>query len=104
MGKDISSDYQKYRFIPPDEVKNILLQFLDEKVCHAVCTGNALPSFTIAHTNKLIAYLFKVNTLTSTSHPTSSEGAAPCAGSGSGMRDRSELPATGNTLPGSCGH
>lgn len=33
-GKDHASIYQKYRFTPPDEVKNIILQYLDKKVCH----------------------------------------------------------------------
>lgn len=31
-GKDHASIYQKYRFTPPDELKNIILQYLDKKV------------------------------------------------------------------------
>ncbi len=31
-GKDHASVYQKYRFTPPDEIKDIILQYLDEKV------------------------------------------------------------------------
>lgn len=31
-GKDHASVYQKYRFTPPDELKNIILQYLDKKV------------------------------------------------------------------------
>lgn len=31
-GKDHASMYQKYRFTPPDELKNIILQYLDKKV------------------------------------------------------------------------
>lgn len=31
-GKDHASVYQKYRFVPPDEIKSIILQYLDEKV------------------------------------------------------------------------
>ncbi|KAJ4933004.1 hypothetical protein JOQ06_029842 [Pogonophryne albipinna] len=30
-GKDHASVYQKYRFTPPDELKNIILQYLDKK-------------------------------------------------------------------------
>ncbi|XP_026150420.1 putative methyltransferase DDB_G0268948 [Mastacembelus armatus] len=30
-GKDHASIYQKYRFTPPDELKNIILQYLDKK-------------------------------------------------------------------------
>ncbi|XP_078118994.1 putative methyltransferase DDB_G0268948 [Sander vitreus] len=30
-GKDHASIYQRYRFTPPDEVKNIILQYLDKK-------------------------------------------------------------------------
>ncbi|KAA8593194.1 hypothetical protein FQN60_009310, partial [Etheostoma spectabile] len=30
-GKDHASIYQQYRFTPPDEVKNIILQYLDKK-------------------------------------------------------------------------
>lgn len=30
-GKDHASIYQKYRFTPPEEVKNIILQYLDKK-------------------------------------------------------------------------
>lgn len=33
-GRDHASVYQKYRFLPPDEVKNIILEYLDKKVCH----------------------------------------------------------------------
>lgn len=33
-GKDHACIYQKYRFMPPDEVKNVILQYLDKKVCH----------------------------------------------------------------------
>lgn len=32
--KHHASIYQKYRFTPPDEVKNIILQYLDKKVSH----------------------------------------------------------------------
>ena len=31
-GKDHASVYQKYRYTPPEEVKNVILQFLDKKV------------------------------------------------------------------------
>ncbi|XP_074514324.1 putative methyltransferase DDB_G0268948 isoform X1 [Sebastes fasciatus] len=30
-GKDHASAYQKYRFTPPDELKNIIIQYLDKK-------------------------------------------------------------------------
>nr|XP_046260577.1 putative methyltransferase DDB_G0268948 [Scatophagus argus] len=30
-GKDHASIYQKYRFMPPDELKNIIIQYLDKK-------------------------------------------------------------------------
>ncbi|XP_068428987.1 putative methyltransferase DDB_G0268948 [Clinocottus analis] len=30
-GKDHASTYQKYRFTPPEEIKNIILQYLDKK-------------------------------------------------------------------------
>ncbi|XP_034741658.1 putative methyltransferase DDB_G0268948 [Etheostoma cragini] len=30
-GKDHASIYQRYRFTPPDEVKNVILQYLDKK-------------------------------------------------------------------------
>ncbi len=33
-GKDHASIYQKYRFTPPDELKNMILQYLDKKVGH----------------------------------------------------------------------
>lgn len=33
-GRDHAAIYQKYRFMPPDEAKNIILQYLDKKVCH----------------------------------------------------------------------
>ncbi len=33
-GRDHASVYQKYRFTPPDELKNIILQYLDKKVGH----------------------------------------------------------------------
>lgn len=31
-GKDHASIYQKYRITPPEELKNIILQYLDTKV------------------------------------------------------------------------
>lgn len=33
-GKDHASIYQKYRFAPPAEVKNYILQYLHKKVPH----------------------------------------------------------------------
>lgn len=32
VGEEISSDYQKYRFRVPDEVRDTVLQLLDKKV------------------------------------------------------------------------
>lgn len=31
-GKNISSIYHKFRFVPPDEMKNIIVQYLDQMV------------------------------------------------------------------------
>lgn len=36
-GKEHASIYQMYRFTPPDEVKNIILQYLDKKVWQIYC-------------------------------------------------------------------
>lgn len=35
VGKEISSEYHKYRFKPPEEVKDVFFQFLHEKVRNA---------------------------------------------------------------------
>lgn len=50
-GKDHAFIYHKYRIPPPDEVKNIILQYLDKKVCccwlqklHAVDLLHCCPS------------------------------------------------------------
>lgn len=34
-GKDHASIYQKYRFTPPAGLKDIIIQYLDKKVCYA---------------------------------------------------------------------
>ena len=31
-GRDHASVYQKYRFVPPEELKDLILQYLDQKV------------------------------------------------------------------------
>lgn len=33
-GKDHASIYHKYRLTPPEELKNIILQYVDKKVRH----------------------------------------------------------------------
>lgn len=107
-GRDHAAIYQKYRFMPPDEAKNIILQYLDKKVCHGpIYCGYKLNSVTtVAYSiyllNKTGHYLVKE--INNFQPLPSSEGTASCAGSGFGMWNRSEHPVTGTTLSGDGGH
>lgn len=49
-GKDHASIYQKYRFTPPDELKKIILQYLDTKVwLNTVYSESAVHYVIIVH-------------------------------------------------------
>ena len=53
-GKEHASIYQMYRFTPPDEVKNIILQYLDKKVWQIYYEyqwNNKSATFSILKTN-----------------------------------------------------
>ena len=49
-GKDHASIYQKYRSAPPDEVKDIVLRYLDEKVRRGQYYEDTMHSLSKVHT------------------------------------------------------
>lgn len=46
-GKDHAFIYHKYRIPPPEEVKNLILQYLEKKVCH--CQGEKSYAVDMVH-------------------------------------------------------
>lgn len=54
VGEEISSNYQKYRFRVPDEVRDTFLQFFDEKVgsWSKICNSDFWQKLAINNSNK----------------------------------------------------
>lgn len=93
-GKDHASIYQKYRFTPPAGLKDIIIQYLDKKVClkynvQIIFTYEGLSWGKTLTSSKLLS--------------ATPEGTATWAGGGSGMWNGTEFTSAGTALQGSSG-